>query len=60
MLNLISSSSSGLNNDVVLNKRVGWIFSLPFIGENACLWKNFKSYYIGEKTHVDKIFFVNK
>ena len=27
---------------MVLNKRVGWIFCLPFIGENAYLWKNFK------------------
>jgi hypothetical protein len=28
---------SGPNNDVVLNKRVGWIFSSPFIVENAFL-----------------------
>jgi hypothetical protein len=52
--------SSGLNNSVVLNKRVGWIFCSPFIDENACLWKNLKSDYVGEKTHVGRIFFVNK
>ena len=44
---------SGLNNDVVLNKRVGWIFSLP--GKNACLWKIFKSYYV-KKLHGGRIF----
>ena len=35
--------SSGPNNGVVLNC-VGWIFSSPFIGENACLRENSKSY----------------
>ena len=45
---------SGPNNGVFLNERVGWIFCSPFIGENACLWKFFKS-YLGEKAHVGVI-----
>ena len=36
---------SGPNNGVDLNKCVGWIFCLPFISEDASLWKNFKLYY---------------
>ena len=36
--------SNGPNNGVVLNKRVGWLFCSPFIGEHECLWENFKSY----------------
>ena len=41
---LNNNYSSGLNNGVVLNKCVGWIFCSSFIGENSCLWKNFESY----------------
>ena len=37
---------------MVLNKCVGWIFSLPFIGENACLWKIFKSCLVKKRTWV--------
>ena len=33
--------SKGPNNGVVLNKRVGWLFCLPFIGEHECLWEFF-------------------
>ena len=51
---------SGPNNGVVLNKHVGWIFSLPFIGENACLWKNFKSYQVKKKACGWEFFGVNK
>jgi hypothetical protein len=36
--------SSGPNNSVVLNKRVGGIFFSPFKGQIACFWENFKSY----------------
>ena len=38
--------STGPNNSGVLNKRVGGIFFSPFVGENACFWKNFKSCYV--------------
>ena len=34
--------SSGPENSVVLNKRVGGIFFSPFIGENACFLGNFQ------------------
>jgi hypothetical protein len=44
--NFTSKYSSCLNNSVVLNKRVGGIFFSPFVGENACFWKNFKSCYV--------------
>ena len=36
--------SSGPNNGVVLNKRVGGIFCSPLIGGNACWSEDFKSY----------------
>ena len=49
---------SGPNNGVVLNKCVGWIFSLSFIGE--CMFMENFQIFIGEKTHVGGIFFVNK
>jgi hypothetical protein len=48
--------SSGPNNDVVLDKRVSWIFCSPFIGENACLWKIFKSYWVKNAFGRDFIF----
>ena len=41
--------SSGPSNGVVQNKRVGGIFCLPFIGENASLCKNFKSYKVRKR-----------
>ena len=40
----LNSYSSGPNNSVVLNKRVGLIFCSPFIGEKECFGGNFKSY----------------
>ena len=44
--------SNGQNNWVVLNKCVGWIFCSTFIGENACLWKIFKSCLVKKRTWV--------
>ena len=40
----ILCQSSGPNNSVVLNKRVGWIFLFKVLSENACLRKIFKPY----------------
>ena len=51
--------SSGPNNSVVLNKRVGWIFCSTFIGEKSISVEKFQS-LLGEKTHVYRIFFVNE
>ena len=49
VLHFGSLELSGPNNGVVLNKRVDWIFCSPFISENACLWKNFKSYEVKKR-----------
>ena len=49
--------SSGPNNSVVLNKRVGGIFVFPFKGENACWCMGIFQILLGEKMHFCRIFF---
>ena len=52
--------SSGPKHGVVLNELVGWIFCLPFIGENACLWKNFKSYWVKKRVWAGFFLWINR
>ena len=43
--------SSGPNNSVVLDKRLGLVFCSPFIGENEYFRENFKSSEVKKHIH---------
>ena len=60
LMQTLDTYSSGPNNCVVLNKRVGWIFCSPLAGQNSCLWKIFKSYYVKNRMWAGFFLWINR